>query len=632
MRPSLINIGISKSMPNQLIAQIRISNILLFILMGASGVLLFPILYEDGWAIAAYLDIFSFFLFSFSLLLNYFNYNKLCRLIIVIYPPVIITIASIVVKIQDPEDVFIYDYFDARILVVGFSILPFILFSFNERKYMFSSFAFAFLLVVTFDPIHSFCGVGYTVFFGAMPKAYIVTGIYINVVLIFIAASIFYFLSNIKGLLHKNILLADDLGNKNMELSVLFEELEDSNTGLKRNSLVIKEQKNLLEKNNLILAQKIEKKTAELRQSNKELIRHNNELQQFSNTLSHNLRSPVANLMGLSQLFVKDTSKESRNEIAGHILKSATTLDGVIKDLNKVVDVKNNLHQVKEKIDIKKEIEGICFALDQNIKKCNGKLILDIDVPILYGIRSYFNSVLYNLISNAIKYRNNNRDCIVRISTTKKNDICVLKVQDNGLGLNLKKAGDKIFGMYKRFHNHIDGKGLGLFLTKQQVEAMSGKIYVESKLNIGTLFSVELPSFPLSQIKSQLFYSSEVADIYLDAINNITTLLWLKMPSPVEFKDVFRNNIEIFTTYKSDFWIIDLSSIIKLTNAQKQWMLNDAIGQYVKVGIKKVAVIRKIRKETQPFWEEFFLVCKKKSIDIIFSENTTGAKEKLLNW
>jgi histidine kinase/DNA gyrase B/HSP90-like ATPase len=339
----------------------------------------------------------------------------------------------------------------------------------------------------------------------------------------------------------------------------------------------------------------------------------------------------VANLIGLSQIFKMDTSEAARTKVVEHILKSATTLDDVIKDLNKVVDLKNNLHQIKEKIDIKKEIDDIWFVLDQNVKQCNGKLILDIKLPVLYGIRSYFNSVLYNLISNAIKYRHPDRDCLIRITTNNVLENCEIRIQDNGIGIDLDKHGTKMFGMYKRFHDHLDGKGLGLFLAKQQVEAMSGKLAVESKLNTGTQFTIELPSFPLYQIESQLFYNSEVANVYLDAINNITSLVWKKMPDPNEFREVFKNNIGIFKTYHSDLWIVDLSLMVNRSALEKQWVLDEAIDQYVRIGIKKVAIIKKFHEADITFWEEFLLVCKKKSINIYYHKNIADAKEKLLN-
>ncbi len=252
-------------------------------------------------------------------------------------------------------------------------------------------------------------------------------------------------------------------------------------------------------------------------------------------------------------------------------------------------------------------------------------------MPILYGIRSYFNSILYNLISNAIKYRHSDRDCIINISTNRINDTCLIQVKDNGIGIDLEKHQNKMFGMYKRFHDHLDGKGLGLFLTKQQIDAMNGKIYVDSKINIGSQFSIELPSFPLSQIESQLFYNSEVIDIYLDAINNITTLKWKKIPTPIEFKNVFKKSFEIFKKYNSNLWILQSASFFNVKAQDLQWALDELLVQFKRLDILKIAVIRTYSKEGEIFWNNLFEVCKSKSIDIVFAKNITKAKEKLLN-
>ncbi|MCF6361437.1 MAG: HAMP domain-containing histidine kinase [Cyclobacteriaceae bacterium] len=610
MISGIINIGISTNMKDQLKQQVILTNKLLLILILVDLLLLFPIVFEDGWAIGSYLALGSLLVLIGLIMSNHFGYYTLSRIGTSLYPSFIVMVAAILIKQSSFENVRVFDFFDARILIAGFFILPFILFSIKEWKQLFSTITIIFFLVVAFDPIHDFFGVGYEYYFGTMAKAYIVSGIYIDIVLLFVAGSLFYFKADVEKLLDRNLGLAKDLGEKNIELSALFDEQESSNAKL---------------------TDLVEAKTSELRESNEELVRHNNELQQFSNTLSHNLRGPVASLLGLSKLFKMDNSEENRVNVADHIFKSATTLDDVIKDLNKVVDLKNNLHQIKEKIDIRKEIEDIWFLLDENVKQCNGKLILDIKMSVLYGIRSYVNSVLYNLISNAIKYHHPNRDCIIRISVNSINNKCKIKVQDNGVGIDLIKYGDKMFGMYQRFHHHLDGKGLGLFLTKQQVETMNGKISVESKLNTGTQFSIELPSFPLSQIESQLFYNSDLADIYLDVINNITTLVWKKMPDPIGFRDVFKNNIEIFKTYNTDLWVVDLSLMVNRKALEKQWILGEVIDQYFRLGIRKVAIIRIVHKADVSFWNELFEICKTKSINIVYTQNINEAKEKLLN-
>ena len=627
----LVNIGIKESMSRQLARQVKLTNMLMVILLGFGVAVLVPTIYENGINSSVYLDLFSIGLIIFLLWLNKKGKVNTSRLIISVYPPIIIFTATVLIKLLKPENVVVFDYFDARILLIALFIIPFLLFTYKEKVHLITAMSIPFMLVILFDPLHNLFGVGYKHFFGPMPKSYIVSVIYVDIALFFLAGSVYYFKANIESLLQKNFSLSDDLGEKNIELSALFEELEKSNEWLRSNETVIEDQKLLLKESNLKLAEEVESKTIELQQSNKELVKHNNELQQFSNTLSHNLRGPVANLLGLSQLFNLDKDNENRDSVADHIYKSAEALDGVIRDLNKIVELRNNLFQIKEKIEIKVELDDIWLILDSSIKQCNGKLVMNINAPVTYGVRSYFHSILYNLISNAIKYRHSDRDLIVEISTSKVDGECVVEIKDNGIGIDLEKHGDKMFGMYKRFHTHLEGKGLGLFLTKQQIEAMGGSIEVSSELNVGTTFKVSFPPVSLSKIESQLFYESKVADIYLDAVNKITTLDWKKMPTPIEFAEVFSENIEVFSVYDSVKWIVDLKLFVNFPDDAKRWVLDEAIDQYVKMGIKHIALIRSLVEQDHDFWEKFAEITSRKSLKVDFVESIAEAKEILLN-
>ncbi len=626
----VLNFGVTESMQRKLIQQIRLTNLVILLLISSSILMLFPIFFEDGLAIVIYIDILTFGLLIVLLKLNSLGFHLLTRVLVSIIPSIIVMVASIASKYADPANVSIFDFFDARVLGAGFCVLPFILFTYLERKIIFITIIIPLLLVVAFDPIHSMFGVGYISFFGKMPKQYIVLGIYIDIVLVFVASAIYKFLENIENLHGENTALIEDLESKNLELSALFLEQEKSTLLLEKNKGVIDSQKKQLQEKNEKLSEEVSGKSMELKQSNQELIKHNNDLQQFSNTLSHNLRGPVANLLGLSNLFTIDTSEESRKSIADHIHKSANALDIVIKDLNKIVELRNNLFQIKEKINIIDEINNIWLALDSNVKQCGAILNLDIQTGVTFGVRSYFHSILYNLISNALKYRSPERPCLINVSAKKFGGKCIISVEDNGLGVDLNKHGDKIFGMYKRFHTHLDGKGLGLFLTKQQIESMGGTIAIESTPNKGTKFTVRYQEVVLSAIESQLFYGSEVANIYLDVVNLITTLIWKRMPTPDEFKEVFTNNIEVFSSYNSDKWIIKLELLKEMPEREKQWILDNAIDTYASVGVKIIAVIRDLENSNQDFWDEFSSRTAKKSLEVLFVDSFDKAKEKLL--
>jgi signal transduction histidine kinase len=113
--------------------------------------------------------------------------------------------------------------------------------------------------------------------------------------------------------------------------------------------------------------------------------------------------------------------------------------------------------------------------------------------PTCYAVPAYIESILYNLVSNGIKYRAPERKPVISIKTIKENGRILLTVSDNGIGLDLSKLKDKLFSLYQRFHDHVEGKGLGLFLVKTQVEALNGTIEIDSKVNEGTSFKIHLP-------------------------------------------------------------------------------------------------------------------------------------------
>ena len=118
---------------------------------------------------------------------------------------------------------------------------------------------------------------------------------------------------------------------------------------------------------------------------------------------------------------------------------------------------------------------------------------LDFRCPEIFSIKAYINSILYNLISNAIQYRSLDRKLIINISSYCKLDMVIIEISDNGIGIDLERYRDDLFKLYKRFHSHIEGKGLGLYIVKQQVEKLNGSIEVESQPDKGTRFIVSLP-------------------------------------------------------------------------------------------------------------------------------------------
>ena len=233
-------------------------------------------------------------------------------------------------------------------------------------------------------------------------------------------------------------------------------------------------------------------KEKEKEQLIKELTQNNKDLKQFSYITSHNLRAPLSNLTGLLNL-IADIPIENLElkEIINGFSKSTHLLNETINDLVKVIIIKDNPSIQKETILIKEIFENVFNQLSFLISLHKPILKIDLDdVTILNVNRSYLESIFLNLLTNSIKYRSTTRQLKVTVtSKIVKNDL-ILTFKDNGIGIDMERNRDKIFGLYQRFHNHSDSKGLGLYLVKSQVESMNGTITVESKVNVGTTFTI----------------------------------------------------------------------------------------------------------------------------------------------
>ena len=211
-----------------------------------------------------------------------------------------------------------------------------------------------------------------------------------------------------------------------------------------------------------------------------DLIQRNKDLEQFAYIISHNLRAPVANIIGLSyRLQQTGLPDELRSQIGAGLSTSVTKLDEVIRDLNDILKIRQKVDESKQLIENEKAVIFWDFTEAEEI----------------VAIKSYLHSIFYNLISNSLKYRQLTVPPIIKITSRKVNGKIVLLFEDNGIGIDLSTAGEHVFGLYKRFHtDRAEGKGMGLYMVKTQVESMGGKISVSSEVNVGTQFLIEFNS------------------------------------------------------------------------------------------------------------------------------------------
>lgn len=248
------------------------------------------------------------------------------------------------------------------------------------------------------------------------------------------------------------------------------------------------------------LEAEVRARTHALEQNNRELIDQNHQLEQFSFIAAHNLRAPLARIMGIATLLELTDDKEEQNALREQILTSANDLDEVIKDLNVILELRRNTGNFSL-VDFHTSLERAEKMLARELEQTEARLVCDFTAaPQLYAVAPYIDSILFNLVSNALKYRSPERTPAIHVRTVHYDDMILLTVTDNGLGIDLQKHGKDIFNLYKRFHRKIDGKGLGLYLVRSQVTAMGGRIEVESAPGQGTTFKIFLRnSTPLMQ-------------------------------------------------------------------------------------------------------------------------------------
>ena len=224
-----------------------------------------------------------------------------------------------------------------------------------------------------------------------------------------------------------------------------------------------------------------------------DLIQHSKDLEHFGYMVSHNLRLPVANIIGFSDLLREDDLEdEERKEYMSALFTSVKKLDDVVIDLSQILQVKKKVNVYKEEVSFSQLVTDIRESISSAFEKEEVKVETDFnEIDNVITIKSYMYSVFYNLISNSLKYKQKNVPLLLEIKSSLKDGIIQLTFKDNGMGINLTKYKDHVFGLYKRFHMSIDGKGMGLFMVKTQVESMGGSIKIESEVNKGTEFTIE---------------------------------------------------------------------------------------------------------------------------------------------
>lgn len=247
--------------------------------------------------------------------------------------------------------------------------------------------------------------------------------------------------------------------------------------GIVTNSRDITERKRLSEKQNAL---------------REKLIKNNQDLQQFSFITSHNLRAPVANLLGLLNLFNKQDFADPFNLVlVEKFEEAANQLNNTLTDLIEILVLKSENEIPIDTIDLANFTKQITSNIEKEITDVGAEIKTNFNAiaTIKYN-KTYLESIFQNIITNSLKYHSNSRKPVIQIFSEINDQWIVISFKDNGIGIDLNRYKDRVFGMYQRFHSEKEGKGLGLYLVKSQINAMGGKIEVESIINESTTFKV----------------------------------------------------------------------------------------------------------------------------------------------
>ncbi len=219
----------------------------------------------------------------------------------------------------------------------------------------------------------------------------------------------------------------------------------------------------------------------------------NTRLLNFSYIVSHNLRSHAGNIKSIVRFLGLSKTEEEKKLLMDNLRVVSENFETTMLHLNEIVQINSNVNIYLEDLNLFEYAIKALEISEELIANKSAKIINRIpDNFIIKYNPAYLESILFNFLSNALKYSSPERMPEIHLDAFWEQDRPVLVCKDNGLGIDLEKNGDKLFGMYKTFHGNKDAKGVGLFMTKNQVEAMHGKIEVDSQLGKGTSFKIYL--------------------------------------------------------------------------------------------------------------------------------------------
>jgi signal transduction histidine kinase len=608
----LSSVGTASSVSSQQHRNIVLSNRISFALGCVTIVFLFIyVIYFLRWDVLCWFLFVSSLVFVLPIALNYSGWQKLSRFVLSGIFPVLTLLAAIVSKLYNSEPIDESGYYDYRFILLASSLFPFLYISLSEKKLMAMSMIVNFLPMALFDPVLNWLGVGYFQT-NQDDSSYYFSGILVFSCYLLMTICMLALKSFTEKLEQRNQSLITELetsnhvlSDMNMSVSAQNEEIVSQNEEiakqadeltLQREKLevalkTIEGQQRLLESENRDLGFQLIEQNQTLKQVNEELVKYNNELRQFSYTISHNLRGPIASLLGLGQLVQKEGLSDYNTDILTHINTTTQRLDSIVKDLNKIIDIRHDIFRVREKVSLREIVSEIEHMLEKEIESYAIQIIKQFEpIASLYIVRPMLSSILYNLLSNAIKYHSTDRAPVVTISLRESTGSYTISVEDNGLGIDLEKQGENIFKLYKRFHLHTEGKGLGLYLVKLQTEALGGTVSVESKPDLYTRFTITLPKPENTEF--QVLLKENYATIFYNATLNACGIIWSGPVTSEQYRSVYEKCLEFLGLYNTQNWIADPSRQGYISPEDQKWLISTIVPQAVARGLKRIASVK----------------------------------------
>ncbi|MDN4166134.1 7TM diverse intracellular signaling domain-containing protein [Cytophagales bacterium LB-30] len=300
-----------------------------------------------------------------------------------------------------------------------------------------------------------------------------------------------------------------ELYEKSIEVEAQNEELKQQQEELVTINHTLEEQRNYIERQvyaTLTEKEKLEilvrERTVQLEELVNDLIKQNHDLEQFSYIISHNVRAPISRIQGLLNIFNRSKPEDPFNmQLLRYMEQSCNQIDEVIANLTEIISVRNKVNSNIEAVKLLEICEKVTQGLEDDILRTGATISIDFKIASMQSVKAYVQSIMHNLVSNSLKYRSPERPPEITIKTYAEGTQYVLEVSDNGIGVDLSNGGEaKVFGLYQRMHTHVEGKGVGMYLVKAQVESLNGKVKIMSQLDQGTRVLVYIPQNENEQI------------------------------------------------------------------------------------------------------------------------------------